>query len=503
MKKRIGALIEKFKDYKILVIGDAILDTYIIGTTDRVCREAPVQVVSVQEEEHLCGGAANVAINVAALGAETYFLTVIGNDESAKTLLNVLRQKNIHTEYIIQDRQRTTLAKKRITASSNILLRVDEGGTDPLSVPLDERLCDKMKKLYQAVDAVVLSDYSYGVVTTALIRALGQLRADVSKPLIIDSKELHRFREIRPTAVKPNYEETILLLDKKKVVHEERVTQVLEHGKNLSEITGAGLVAVTLDNEGVILFEKGRKPYRVLAVAQDNKNSIGAGDTFISALTLALTAGTTSQMATEIAAAAAAVVVQKEGTVVCSGAELKSYFNPNPKYIQNREELLYKAGELKKEGKKIVFTNGCFDILHKGHVTFLNQAKALGDILIVGINADESISRLKGPERPINSLEDRIAVLAALQSVDYLVSFEEDTSIEILKGIPPDIFVKGGDYTVESIPEAALVIELGGQVKIISLVNNRSTTSLIKKIQDSDKKSIPKDRVRERKLGKL
>jgi D-beta-D-heptose 7-phosphate kinase / D-beta-D-heptose 1-phosphate adenosyltransferase len=237
-----------------------------------------------------------------------------------------------------------------------------------------------------------------------------------------------------------------------------------------------------------VLFEDGKKISRVFSIPQDHRRAIGAGDTFISAITLALCSGASAQQAVEIASAASAIVIQKDGTVVCTLNELKLHFNENQKYSFNLEDLKRKAQEIKNEGKQIVFTNGCFDILHRGHVNFLNKAKDFGDVLIVGINSDKSISRIKGKDRPINSLEDRIAVLAALHHITYLISFDEDTPEEIIRALKPDVFVKGGNYMVDSIPEASLVKQLGGEVRIIPFALKRSTTQLIKRIRETGEK---------------
>lgn len=491
MKEQLRKMIGMFGNYRILVIGDAILDTYIKGTSERICREAPVPVINVHEQEHDCGGAANTAINVAALGAETYFLSVTGKDDSSSLLIEVLKKKKVHTGYIIRDRQRTTLAKKRVTASSSILLRIDEGNTEAISARTEAGLLRTLRKLYRTADAVILSDYGYGVVTDAVIGTLKELREESPKILIVDSRELQRFRKLSPTAVKPNYEETIRLLKLPRLQDSDRVQQVKEFGRKLLEATGAQYVAATMDAEGTILFEKGKKPFRVHAIPQDNKKAIGAGDTFISSLALGLCAGASAQEAVQIASAAAAIVMQKDGTVICTNHELREFFSEDSKRFSSLDELAAKVQELKKEGRRIVFTNGCFDILHRGHVSLLNQAKTFGDVLIVGINSDKSIRRLKGEERPINSLEDRIMVLAALQSVNYLVPFEEDSPARIIKALKPDVFVKGGDYTVDSIPEAPLVQQLEGVVRIIPLIDNRSTTNIIKKIRKSGGKMIP------------
>jgi D-beta-D-heptose 7-phosphate kinase/D-beta-D-heptose 1-phosphate adenosyltransferase len=490
MKDDLRNLIENFKNSKVLVIGDAILDTYIKGSTDRICREAPVPVINVIEHEHDCGGAANTAINVAALGAETYFLSVIGRDESGKQLLDVLRKNKVDIKYTIRDKERITIAKRRVTASSSILLRIDDGDTSSVSEEVQSELNKILKNIYKSVDAIIISDYGYGIVNESLINTLQKLRENNPNILVVDSKDLWRFKGLSPTAVKPNYEESIKLLKLPKLLDSDRTRQISANGKKLFEITGARYIAATLDVDGTLLFENGKKVSRVFSIPEDHRKAIGAGDTFISAITLALCSGASAQQAAEIASAAAAIVIRKDGTVVCGVNELKLHFNENQKYSLSLDDLKRKVQEMKREGKQIVFTNGCFDILHRGHVNFLNKAKDFGDVLIVGINNDKSISRIKGKDRPINNLEDRIAVLASLHQVNYLISFGEDTPEEIIKVLKPDIFVKGGTYTVDSIPEAPLVKQLGGEVKIIPFALKRSTTQLIKKIRDTGQKKI-------------
>lgn len=484
MEMRWKEIFEDFQHKKVLVIGDAILDMYIKGITDKICREAPVPVINVQELETDCGGAANTAINLAALGAHTCFLTVIGDDENGAILTKALEDKNVSTQCLIKDSKRKTIAKKRVVASSNILLRIDEGNTDAISEELQEVINSQLKKMFGSFDAVVISDYEYGIINDSSLTTLMELNKNSRTPIIVDSKNLGKFKKLHPYAVKPNYEEAVKLLKLPKLQNSDRVEQILENGKKLMDATGAHCVAATIDADGIILFEKGEKPYRIYSEPEDNKRSIGAGDTFISALTLSLLSGASPKEASEIAAAAAAIILKKEGTVVCTSNDLKDYFSENPKHLTDLNELVLKINDLKKEGKKIIFTNGCFDILHRGHVNFLNNAKSLGDVLVVGINSDESIRRVKGEERPINTLDDRIEVLSALQSVDFLFCFEEDTSAELVKALQPDIFVKGGTYSIESIPEALLVKQLGGEVKIIPTITSLSTTKLIDKIRE-------------------
>jgi D-beta-D-heptose 7-phosphate kinase/D-beta-D-heptose 1-phosphate adenosyltransferase len=362
-------------------------------------------------------------------------------------------------------------------------MRIDEGTTSPISDQCEKEMLQHITKLYPDIDAIIVSDYGFGVITCGIVNGLKVLLEDKPKILVADARDLSRFKTLKPDAVKPNYEETIKLLQIEKA-HYNRADQVQEYSKKLHEITGANKVAVTLDVDGVLFLEKGKTPYRILAVPQDHKKAIGAGDTFISAMTLSLAAKVKGEVAAQIAAAAAAVVVQKEGTAGCSNIELRAYFTAVPKYITQNGQLLEILKDLKKQGKKIVFTNGCFDIIHKGHIALLNKAREAGDVLIVGVNNDNSIRKLKGPERPINNLEDRITVLAGFQSVDYLIAFEDESPVELIKEVHPDVFVKGGNYTETTIPEAPLLKKLGCQVKIVPYLEEHSTTHIINKIRD-------------------
>ncbi len=482
MQEKLSDIIENFRNLKIVVIGDAILDTYVKGSPDRVSREAPVMVFNANEQEHYCGGAANTAINVAALGAETYFLTVLGKDSSSRELMDVLKKNKVNTDFIIRDKGRVTIAKKRIMASSHMLMRIDEGTTTGITGSCEKELLKKIAEVYDKVDAVILSDYGFGVMTNGVIEGIKEITSKERKVIVADGRDVSRFKTIKPDAVKPNYEETIKLLQIEKA-NQGRDIQIAEFAKKLHEITGADKVAVTLDADGVLFLEKNKTPFRIIAVPQDNRKAIGAGDTFTSALTLSLASQVKGDVAVQIAAASAAVVVQKDGTAGCTNNELKAYFTSVPKYISRPEQLTEIVNELKKQGKKIVFTNGCFDIIHKGHITLLNKAREAGDVLIVGVNNDNSIRKLKGPERPINNLEDRLTVLAGLQSIDYLIAFEEESPVQLIKQVHPHVFVKGGNYTETSIPEAPLLKKMGCIVKIVPYIEEHSTTRIINKIQ--------------------
>jgi len=498
MQKEIRNIIDGFKNLKILVVGDAILDTYIYGTTERICREAPAPVFNVAEEKYSCGGAANTAINLAALGAETYFLTILGKDSNANELLNVLHKNNVHTEFILRDKTRKTIAKKRVIAQSNIILRLDEGTVNDINKNLEDELLEKVLEINKFSDAILFSDYGFGVITDSFIQSIQSLSSSFQKPIVVDSKKLNRFKNIHPDAVKPNYEEALQLLNLSKIAKNKRCEQVVKYSESLLNKTGANNVAVTLDDDGVVLIRKAKKPYTVNCIPRDSKNTIGAGDTFISALTLSMASKLKMEKCVEIASAAAAIVVQKDGTTGCSNVELKSYFNTVPKYISTDEELRLIIKELRKKGKKIVFTNGCFDLIHKGHITLLEKAREAGDVLIVGVNNDESVRKVKGPDRPVNILEDRITVLAGLQSIDYLIAFAEDSPLQLIKAVHPDVFVKGADYSETSIPEMPLLKKLGCEVKIIPSEHHISTTEIIHRINDISDVAVEKSGFRKR-----
>jgi D-beta-D-heptose 7-phosphate kinase/D-beta-D-heptose 1-phosphate adenosyltransferase len=482
MKENMDALIGDFKNLKVLVVGDAILDTYTKGTTDSISREAPVLVLNVQERQHRCGGAANTAINVAALGAETYFLTVLGRDANAREIVTILRKNKVHSEYIITDKARTTIAKQRIVASSNILLRTDEGSLCDITATYKKNLLERFAALYPQMDAVIFSDYGYGVLTKPVIDAIKAIVHASSKPLVVDAKDVGKYRVLHPTAVKPNFTETLKLLGIKNMEPGNRIGQLLSMEGRILSLSGAQNAVVTLDTDGVLLFEKGKQPYHIPCVPRDNTKSIGAGDTFTSALTLALALKTDGQTAANIASAAAGVVVQKNGTAVCSNTELMACFTSATKFTSVKQ-LVNIVKELKKQQRKIVFTNGCFDILHKGHIALLNQAREAGDVLIVGVNSDKSIRALKGPGRPINSLDDRITVLAGLHPVDYLVSFDEVSSDHLIQALRPDVFVKGGNYTPHNIREMPLLKKMGCEIKIVPYIEDHSTRYIIDKIK--------------------
>lgn len=480
-----ASYIRRFCEFNVLVVGDAILDVYEMGTTNRLCREAPAPVVTLKEHVHSCGGAANTAVNTAALGAHVGFLGVTGRDEHGDRLADALERGGVDARNIVRSAQRRTLSKTRICASSSILVRVDEGDTGPMDDTTVQQVLGTFREHLPGFDAVILSDYGYGFFSEDMISELQLELAKWNVPVVVDSKDPARFRSLSPLAVKPNYEEAMALLAIPKLDGADRVEQLLENGDVLLEKTGATYVAATLDMEGTVLFERNERPYLLSCIPKPDKKTIGAGDSFVGALALSLTVGAPPRTATRLAAAAAAVVIEKDGTGICSDDDLQTHFSGQSKRVNEISELTDKLAVLRNRNKRIVFTNGCFDLLHRGHVDFLKQARALGDVLVVGLNTDDSIRKLKGNDRPVNSLEDRMEVLAGLQAVDYLVSFDDTSPAAIIREIRPDVFAKGGTYSVDSLPEAELVRQLGGEVEIVPFHGGVSTSHLIHKIQSA------------------
>jgi D-beta-D-heptose 7-phosphate kinase / D-beta-D-heptose 1-phosphate adenosyltransferase len=476
--------ISQFADIRILVIGDAMLDVYLRGTSGRLCREAPVPIVDLDKRQELPGGAANTALNVRGLGAQTTLLSVVGDDNEGNAIRHLLAECGVDTGHVVRSPLRHTLAKHRVVGSSQLLVRFDAGTTTPVSQRTERVLQSKLHELFPQHDAVIISDYGYGVLTPGLVETLAGLQSGRPRLIVVDAKNLQAYSRVGVSAVKPNYSEAVKLLglEQRETVRD-RAEQIAGHERKLLELTGAQIAAVTLDTEGALVFESNRPPYRTYARPRPHSRAAGAGDTFTSVLALALAAGAHTPAASELASAAAAVVVGKEGTSVCSASELSSYIFEERKVVTEPTAFQARLAFYRERGQRIVFTNGCFDILHRGHITYLSQSKSLGDILIVGLNSDGSVQRLKGAERPINNLEDRAQVLAALSCVDHVVPFEEDTPSELIRLVRPDIFVKGGDYTRETLPEASLVEALGGEVYLMPYVSDRSTSGIIERIR--------------------
>ncbi len=487
---------------RVVVIGEAMLDSYLEGRATKLSREAPVPVVVVDRRTDVPGGAANAAVNVRALGAQVELVSVVGDDEDGERLRRALRASRVDDRSMLLDPERRTLAKQRVVAGGQILVRVDTGSGAPLAAAVEDELIERVLEVGTGADAVLVSDYAYGVVGERVIAAVVELgrrarRAGQREPVVVvDARDPARHARLRPTACKPNYAEAVRLLGEQEVDGvDARARQIAAGRERLLERTGAAIVAVTLDQGGAMILERDGHGYRTYARPRDDERACGAGDTYAAALTLALAGGGSVPVAAELAAAAAGVVVGKAGTAACSVAELREALGRTAKRIESIDRLRDRIAYLRSQGRRIVFTNGCFDLLHRGHVSYLVRAKALGDVLIVGVNADASVRANKGPTRPINGLDDRLSVLEALSCVDHVVPFEAPVPMELIDVVRPDVYVKGGDYRVEDLPEASAVTAHGGSVQILPYVEDHSTTELIARVRGRPDAAVDRDRV--------
>jgi D-beta-D-heptose 7-phosphate kinase/D-beta-D-heptose 1-phosphate adenosyltransferase len=473
-------LVDAIEGLRVLVLGDAMLDSYLEGETTRLCREAPVPVVDIAARRDVPGGAANAAANVASLGAEPVLLSVIGDDQESALLRDALERHAVSDGTVLNANGRRTLTKHRVVSGGQIVTRYDQGTSSGIDGSIEIELCRRLEDEAEACDAIIVSDYSHGVLTPRVIRTLEQIQARAPRTLVVDAKRPELYAAADVSVAKPSWDVAARLLGLPTSTFN-RAAKVAERGDQLLELLGARATAVTLDGDGVVLLERDADAYRIYARRVPSGQTAGAGDTFAAALAGAIAAGGSVPAAAELAAAAAAVTVEQPGTSVCTSSELRERLGSDAKVAATWDTLSAELDRLRTRGKRIVLTGGCFDILHRGHVTYLSRAKALGDVLVVGVNDDDGVRRLKGRDRPLNTLDDRMQVLAALSCVDFVVAFGEDTPQQLIAALRPDVFAKGGDYTRERLPETALVERLGGRIEIVPFVIDRSTTRLIER----------------------
>jgi D-beta-D-heptose 7-phosphate kinase/D-beta-D-heptose 1-phosphate adenosyltransferase len=478
-------IVRGFLGLRALVIGDAMLDSYLEGTATRLCKEGPVPVVHKVAEHRVPGGAANTAANLAALGADVVFVGLVGDDPAGALLRGALAERGVDDRWLVSDEAVSTLHKLRLLANDQYVVRFDEGETRQCSADAHRRLLTSIDESFARCDLVVVSDYAYGVSSDRLIERLRELRAERRVPLVIDSKEIARFHHAGATVVTPNLQEAMLAVDpnpRGTLLPIDRPAAE-EITRRLIALLDAEHVAVTMADDGVLLVDREGHLTHLPAHPVPRAGDVGAGDSFTAALALALASGATCEQATRIGIDAAAIAITRRGTSVVSHQELLRRASLDDQALPiSPKELAIRLDVERFAGRTIVFTNGVFDILHAGHVQLLRRAKALGDLLVVGVNSDASTRRLKGPTRPINHERDRVALVAALDSVDYAILFEEDTPAETIRTVRPDVHVKGGDYVAEKLPEIDAVREVGARIEILSLVDGRSTTNVINRI---------------------
>ena len=458
----------------VLVFGDIILDRYISGSVDRVSPEAPVPVLKPSNEEIRLGGAANVALNLSSLGSNTTLIGVTGKDESSTQIIDLLKKNNI--KKALSKSNHPTISKLRILASQQQLIRIDNeeefSETDWQSSLSNYRKHISLKKN----KVLIISDYEKGTLKNIplIIREAKKLK----KIILVDPKGDDFSKYKSADIITPNFQEFERVVGK---VNSE--PEITKKGKDLIKSLNLNSLLITRGSEGMTLLDK--RNGKVIredfpTEARDVFDVSGAGDTVIASIAAGLAGGFSLSESIRLANLAAGIVVGKSGTATVNQAELVPYLGLSESYVSFNEVKVY-SKDLHERGKKIVFTNGCFDILHAGHVEYLEAAKELGDKLIVAINTDRSVRKLKGSSRPVNTLAHRAKVLASLQCIDKVVFFDEDTPIKLIKAIRPDVLVKGGDYKLKDIVGHKEVSQSGGSVVTIPLVKGLSTSKIISK----------------------
>ena len=477
-------VVRGFPGLRALVIGEAMLDTWLEGEAIRLGKEAPVPVVREIATARCPGGAANTAANLAALGAEVLFISLVGRDAAGGHLRQALRERGVDDAWLVEDPLVSTLHKLRVLANGQYVVRFDEGEIGGASERSRSLLLRRLAEASLHCDLVVVPDYCHGLIDDALIDRLREVRQTGPRVVAVDSKQIARFRDVQPTLVTPNLAEARQAVDPHDM---EAFPGGLEGARAIScrlrALLDAEQIAVTMAGDGVLLTgPDGEHDYLPCHPVQ-RASDVGAGDTFTAAAALALAAGAAASQAVRIGIDAASIVITRQRTSLVSGQDLLrrvSLDGGHPALAL--KELAACLDEERFLGRRIVFTNGVFDILHAGHVQLLRRAKALGDVLVVGINSDASTRRLKGPTRPVNRESDRLALVSALDAVDYAIPFDEDTPEHLIRALRPDIHVKGGDYDAAALPEIDAVREVGARVEILSLVEGQSTTSVIDRI---------------------
>jgi D-beta-D-heptose 7-phosphate kinase/D-beta-D-heptose 1-phosphate adenosyltransferase len=463
----------------ILVVGDLMIDHYLWGKADRISPEAPVQVVDVANETTVLGGAGNVVNNLIAMGATVSVASAIGDDANGKELTLMLKSIGVKTEGLVTQPGRKTSKKSRIVAANQQILRYDKESKDPITEASEQKILAAIEKDLFLYDIIILSDYGKGVITSELAQGIISLARKGGKKVLVDPKgrEYRKYRGAH--LLTPNKKEAVEATGIE-ITDDESLQNALLWLKNEC---GLDRSMITLSEDGIAIYDDKLK--RFPTVAQEVYDVTGAGDTVIASIAFALSSGFSIDDAARFANLAAGVVVGKIGSATVTLDEIEEYEamlhqSSSDAHIKSFEEIERIVNRCRAGGKRIVFTNGCFDILHVGHVKYLQVAKSFGDILIVGLNSDASVRALKGPTRPVNSEDDRAYILAALESVDYVVKFGDDTPYELIKMLRPDVLVKGGDYE----GKAVVGTEFSGELKLVDFVEGRSTTSTIAKIQE-------------------
>ncbi len=483
MKHDFKLFLEGDKIARVMVIGDLILDEYIWGSVNRISPEAPVPVLESKSENRAIGGAGNVANNLVALGCEVYIVGAIGQDEKGDRLIELLQERGVNTEGIYRYLHRPTTSKIRILAHNQQILRIDKEDDRQIPEEVEQKFIAYINKILPSMDGVICSDYQKGMLTPKILQAIMKRAKNSKKEVIVDPKGDDFSIYKGASLITPNKKEIEGAVPIK-INNEEDMERAAQY---LMTLTKAKAVLVTRGKEGMTLYQAKSKPVEISTRAREVFDVTGAGDTAISVLARAVFHGLDYQEAATLANMAAGIVVGKLGTAVVTLKEINHYLQEELLRVSSNvldfSELSQIISHAKSLGKKVVFTNGCFDIIHGGHIEFLQRAKALGDVLVVGLNSDDSVRHLKGDGRPIKNEHERANILSALKYVDYITIFNELTPESLIRGVRPDVLVKGDDYKLEEVVGRDIVESYGARVELVPIVQGLSTTGTVEKIR--------------------
>lgn len=468
--------IPDFSTAHVVVAGDVMLDRYLFGVTDRISPEAPVPVVHVQETDDRAGGAANVAVNLASLGVTTRLVGVVGKDDAADSLQAILKIRGIQCNFHRVD-DRPTITKTRVQSRGQQLIRLDRENT--AAMPGDA-VVSMLRKSIKGAGAVVLSDYGKGALSS--VTTMIDVCRDAKIPVLVDPKGTDFSKYRGATLITPNQAEFEVVAGTCSGDDE-----LVRRARAMLNDLDLNALLVTRSEKGMLLLESDMAPVFLSTQAREVYDVTGAGDTVIAMLAGALASGASLASAAALANIAAGLVVRKIGVATVTPGEIRVSLHQRGqggRGLVGPDELKLMVAESRDRSERVIMTNGCFDVLHAGHVSYLEEAKSLGDRLIVAVNDDESVRRLKGESRPINALEDRLLVLAGLAAVDWVVPFSDDTPAALIAAVLPDVLVKGGDYDPNEIAGAKDVLQNGGEVRILAFRDGHSSSRIIDKLSD-------------------
>lgn len=465
---------------RILIVGDIIVDRYQYGSTSRISPEAPIVVMAAERDEQKLGGCGNVAANLGALGAETRVVSVIGDDYGGGVIRQLLAEAGCSDSGLVVDESRPTTRKTRIVSQNQQLLRIDEEVTGAPSAEVEAKLLERIEAESADVDIIVVSDYGKGVLTE---RVLDRLCRSQGGPRVLVDPKGHDYARYRgANLITPNRVEAEAATG----IKLNTVDDVREAAKQLSLQTDLDSVIITLGSQGMYCRVKdGSREWSIPARAHAVYDVTGAGDTVIAVIAFSLAVGADLEQAMRLATVGAGLTVQRFGVAAITREDMENALLESSRLsgkVVGTEELLKRLAHERSEGRRIVFTNGCFDVLHVGHLSYLQEARAYGDVLVLGVNSDASVKRLKGDGRPVNKHEDRMALLSGLECVSLVIGFDEDTPLELIKTVSPDVLVKGEDWADKGVVGREWVEERGGHVVLAKLHGGYSSTDTLQRM---------------------